>query len=379
MTAIPKTLIAAAVFAVTLPAAHADVTVGAVLPLTGPGSGAGIPMHNMIKLWPKEIAGEKLKVIVLDDASDPSKGVQAARRLVSEEKVDLLISSVVSPVAVAMVEVSNESETPTLAGSPIVVAAGRDAWTFRLPQSATVMSMAMINLMRKQGVKTVGFLGYTDAYGEQWLKDFSPLADKAGMKVTAVERFARSDTSVMAQALKLTSANPDAILIVASGSGAAMPHKAIAERGYKGRIYQTHAAASPDLMRLGGKDVEGGFVVSGPAVVPELLPASNPSKAPAMDFVTKYEGAYGKGSRSTFAANMYDALTVLNRTLPVALKKAKPGSRDFRVAVRDAIETMGPVHFAHGEMVWSKDNHWGYTPATGVMLKVVNGGWAYQD
>ena len=375
-----KTLIAAAATALLAAApAFADITVGVSLPLTGPASGLGIPMQNQFKLWPQTIAGEKVKLIILDDATDPTKGVQNARRFVTEDKVDIIIGSAATPVAIPMADVAAESGTVQLAASPAGLPPGKDAWTFRLPQSNTVMGFAMINLMKKQGIKTVGFLGYTDAYGEQWLKEFTALGDKVGIKVVATERFARSDTSVTAQALKLTAANPDAMLIVASGSGAAMPQKAIVERGYKGKIYQTHAAATRDLMRIGGKDVEGTYVVSGPAVVGELLPASHPSKAVAIDFVTKYEKAYGAGSRNQFAGHAYDAQIVLEKVVPVALKKAKPGTPEFRAALKDAIETMGQTIFSHGIMNWTKDDHWGYTNKTGVMLKVVNGDWAYED
>jgi len=374
-----KTLVAAgAALLVTLPA-WADITVGITLPLTGPASGLGIPMQNYFKLYPDKIAGEKLKLIILDDATDPTKGVQNARRFVTEDKVDLIIGSAATPVAIPIADVAAESGTVQLAASPAGLPPGKDMWTFRLPQSNTVMAFAMLNLMRKQGIKTVGFLGYTDAYGEQWLKEFTPLAEKTGIKVIAAERFARSDTSVTAQALKLVAANPDAMLIVASGSGAAMPEKAIVERGYKGKIYQTHAAATRDLMRIGGKDVEGTYVVSGPAVVGELLPDSHPSKALAMDFVGKYEKAYGAGSRNQFAGHAYDALIVLEKAVPIALKTAKPGTKEFRAALRDAIETMGRTVFSHGIMNWTKDDHWGFTTKTGVMLKVVNGDWAYED
>jgi len=222
-------------------------------------------------------------------------------------------------------------------------------------------------------VKTLGFLSYTDAYGELWLKEITAQGEKAGIKVVASERFARTDTSVTPQALKLVSANPDAMLVVASGSGAAMPHMALVERGYKGKIYQTHAAATPDLVRIGGKNVEGAYVVSGPAVIAEQLPDNHPSKAVAVDFVTKYEAAVGAGMRNQFAGHAYDAKIVLEKVLPVALQKAKPGTPEFRAALRDAVENMGRTVFAHGVMNWTKDDHWGYTNETGVMLKVVDG------
>ena len=356
-------------------AAQADINIGISLPLTGPASGLGIPMKNYFALFPSTIAGEKINLIILDDATDPTKAAVNAKRFVTEDKVDIIMGSAATPAAIAMADVAMESGTVQLAFSPAQLPPGKDAWTFRLPQSNAVMAHPMVEHMKKQGVKTVGFLGYTDAYGEGWLKDFTPEAEKAGIKVVLVERFARPDTSVTAQALKLSSANPDAVLIVASGSGAAMPHLAMVERGYKGKIYQTHAAASRDLLRLGGKAVEGAFVVSGPAVIAEQLSDSHPSKKQAIDFVQKYEKAYGAGSRNQFAGHAYDTLIVLEKVIPVALKKAKPGTKEFRAAIKDALEGMGRTVFAHGVMNWSPTDHWGFTNETGVMLKVVNNDW----
>jgi branched-chain amino acid transport system substrate-binding protein len=375
MKSIRKTLSAAAAAAALLLAmpALADVNIGISLSLTGPGSGLGIPMNNYFKLWPQTMGGEKLNLIILDDASDPGKGVSNARRFVTEDKVDIIIGSCLTPVAGAMTPVAAEAKTVQLAASPVGAPPGQDGWLFRLPQSNDVMAHAMVAHMKKLGIKTIGFLGYTDAYGELWLKAITAEGEKNGIKVIATERFARADTSVTPQALKLVSANPDAILVVASGSGAAMPHKGIVERGYKGKIYQTHAAATPDLVRIGGKDVEGSYVVSGPAVIAEQLPDSHPSKKLAIDFVTKYEKAVGPNSRNQFAGHAYDAQIVLEKIIPVALKKGKPGTPEFRQALHDAMETMGRTIFSHGVMNWTASDHWGYTNETGVMLKVVDG------
>ncbi|GAB3663504.1 ABC transporter substrate-binding protein [Ramlibacter alkalitolerans] len=368
-----RSLIAAAVALSAAAGALADINVGVSISLTGPGSGLGIPTQNQLKQFPKEIAGEKVNLIILDDASDPGKGVSNTRRLITEDKVDVIFGSVLTPVAAAMAPVAAENKVLQVAASPVGVPPGQDHWLFRLPQGNDVMAHAMFQHMKKQGVKTIGFIGYTDAYGELWLKAAQAEAEKNGMKIVAVERFARTDTSVTAQALKLASANPDAMLVVATGSGAAMPEKAIVERGYKGKIYQTHAAATPDLVRIGGKDVEGTFVVSGPAVVAEQLPDNHPSKKQAIDFVNKYEKANGAGSRNQFAAHAYDFQIVMEKIVPVALKKAKPGTPEFRAALRDAMEGMGRTVFSHGVMNWTKDDHWGYTNETGVMLKVHDG------
>ncbi|MGY4827310.1 ABC transporter substrate-binding protein [Sphaerotilaceae bacterium SBD11-9] len=361
-------------------AAQADITIGVSLPLTGPASGLGIPVANYIKLWPSTLAGEKVNVIVLDDAGDPTKGVTNAKKFVTEDKVDIVMGSAATPVAIAMAGVVAEAQTVQYMMSPANLPAGKDTWAFRLPQSNAVMAHAMIEHMKKQGIKTVGFLGYTDAYGEGWLNDFKAESAKlGGPQIVAVERFARPDTSVTAQALKLVAANPQAMLIVASGSGAAMPEMGIVERGYKGKIYQTHAAATRDLMRIGGKAVEGTFVVSGPAVIAEQLPDDHPSKKLAIDFVQKYEKAYGAGNRNQFGGHGYDAWVVLEKVVPVALKKGKPGTQEFRSALRDATENMGRTVVSHGVLTYTKDNHWGFTTETGVILKVVNGDWKVEQ
>ncbi len=369
-----KTLLAGATALLLSAPALADVKVGISLSLTGPGSGLGIPMQNYYtKVFPQTIAGEKIQLIILDDATDPGKGVANTRRLVTEDKVDILIGSTITPVAAAMAPVAAEAKTVQLAASPVGVPPGQDGWMFRLPQGNDVMAYPIVQHMKKLGIKTVGFLGYTDAYGELWLKAITAEAEKNGIKIVATERFARTDTGVTPQALKLTSANPDAILVVATGSGAAMPQLALVERGYKGKIYQTHAAATPDLMRIGGKAVEGTYVISGPAVIAEQLPDSHPSKKLAVDFVTKFEKAVGPNTRNQFAGHAYDSQIVLEKVLPGALKKAKPGTPEFRQALKDGIETMGRTIFSHGVMNWTATDHWGYTNETGVLLKVVDG------
>ncbi len=356
----------------------ADLTIGVDLPLTGPAAALGIPVKQGIALWPTTIAGEKLNLIVLDDGTDVTQGVKNARRFVSEDHVDVIIGSVATPVGVAISDVAAEAHTVQLVLSPVDLPAGRGDWTFRLAHSTALMSTALIESMKKNGVKTLGFIGYTDAYGESWLKDMTRLAAAAGINLVDTERFARADTSVAGQALKLTLAKPDAILVVASGSGAAMPEIALVERGYKGLIYQTHAAATHELMRVGGKDVEGALVVSGPAVVAEQLPASNPSKAMAMKFVEQYEKAYGPDSRNQFAGHIFDTLLVLQASVPEALKKGRPGTPEFRAALKDAIEHSGSIAASQGVLTYTPADHYGFAPDTGVILKVVNGEFQLQ-
>jgi branched-chain amino acid transport system substrate-binding protein len=368
-----RKLLTSTVAALATSAAFADVNIGVSLSLTGPGSALGIPVQNGLKLSPTTIAGEKINYVILDDGTDPTKGASNASRLVTEHRVDLIIGSSITNVSAAMAQVATQAETVQLATSPVALPTGSDRWVFRLPQSVGVMAYAMVEHMKRQHIRSVGVIGYDNDYGDLWIKEVSQLLKRADIGLVATERFARTDVSVTAQALRLTAANPDAVLVVAAGSVAAMPELAIRERGYKGKVYQTHAAASQDLIRIGGKAMEGTFVVSGPAVVAEQLPDTHPSKKTALEFGEQYDRMFGASTRNQFSAHGYDAILVLRKIIPVALKKARPGTAEFRDALRDALETMGRTVLSQGVLNWTRDDHWGYTNETGVILTVANG------
>jgi branched-chain amino acid transport system substrate-binding protein len=368
------TLLIGAAGLASLPA-RADIVIGVSFSQTGPAAALGIAPRNTLQLFPEQIGGEKLRFVVLDDATDSTNAAKNARRFVTEEKVDLIIGSTASPPAIAIAEVAREAETVQLAAAPIELPEGRDTFTFRLPQGITLMAEGTIAHMKKGGAKTFAFLGYTDAYGESWLRDMNRYAAAAGLKLTAAERFARTDTSVTAQALKVVAGNPDAVLVVASGSGAVMPQKALLERGYKGRIYQTYSAVAPDLLRMGGKDVEETLGLSGPAVAADQLPDSHPSKKVALEFIQMYETKFGAGTYNQFAANIWGAKLLLDKAIPIALKSAKPGTREFRLAIKQALETMGEVVVPQGVLRYSATDHFGYDERARFVLSAQGGAW----
>ena len=357
------------------PAARAELTIGVSLSLSGPAAALGTAPRNTLQLFPTEIGGEKVRIVVLDDATDPATGAKNARRLVGEEKVDLIIGSTASPPALAIAEVALETQTVQLASAPIELPEGRDAFTFRLPQGIALMAEGTIAHLKASGARTLGFLGYTDSYGESWLRELRRHATAAGIRVVAAERFARTDTSVTAQALKVVAERPDAVLIVASGSGALMPQKALLDRGYTGRLYQTYSAVAAELVKMGGKDVEGTLGLSGPAVAPDQLPDSHPSKALALAFISQYEQRFGPGSYNQFAANVWGARLLLDKAVPLALKRARPGSKAFRLALKDALETMGEVVVPQGVLRYSATDHFGFDARARFVLSVQGGQW----
>jgi len=251
-------------------------------------------------------------------------------------------------------------------------------WVFKTPQNDIMMSLAIVTHMADNGVKTVGFIGFADAYGEGWYGEFAKVAAIKGIQIVANERYARTDTAVTGQVLKIMAAKPDAVLVAGSGTPAALPQKTLKERGYTGRYYQTHGVANADFLRVGGKDVDDTFLPSGPVLVADQLPASHPVKKSAMAYVQAYEAAHGKGSVSTFGAHAWDTGLLMAAAVPAALKKAKPGTAEFRAALRDAIEQVKDVPGAHGIFTMSPTDHLGLDQRAYVMVKIVNGAWKYQ-
>ena len=374
--------LAAAALALACSAAFADINVGVTVSATGPAASLGIPEKNTIALMPKTIAGQKINYIVLDDASDTTTAVTNTRKLITESKVDIVLGSTVTPNSLAMIDVVAENQTPmiSMAASARIVEPvdAKKRWVFKTPQNDIMMSLAIARHMADAGVKTVGFIGFADAYGEGWFGEFNKAAGLRGLQVIASERYARTDTTVTAQVLKLISAKPDAVLIAGSGTPAALPQKTLVERGYTGKIYQTHGVANADFLRVGGKDVEGTFLPAGPVLVADQLPASNPVRKSALAYIQTYEAAHGKGSVSTFGAHAWDAGLLMAAAVPVALKKAQPGTPAFRAALRDALEGVKEMPGAHGIFNMSPTDHLGLDQRAYVMVKIEKGGWKYQ-
>ena len=373
----------AALAALTLslvgPAAAADLNVGVSTCATGPAASLGIPTKNAVALLPATIAGVKVNWIVLDDATDPTLAVKNARKLTSENAVDAIVGSNSTPASLAMIDVAAESGTPmiSLAAGKAIIAPmdAKRRWIFKAPQNDELMAGAVVEHMVSKGVKRAAFIGFSDAYGEGWWNEFSKAAQAAGIQIVANERFARPDTSVGGQVLKIVAASPDAVLIGASGTPAALPQKTLVERGYRKLVYHTHGVATADFLRVGGKDVEGAFLPVGPALVAAQLPDDHPSKAVSLDFIGRYEKAYGPGSFSAFASHAWDAGLLLEAAVPVALKKARPGTKEFREALRSALEQVRGLKATQGVYDLSPENHQGLDRRARVMVQVQNGGW----
>ena len=350
-----------------------EITIGITVTTTGPAAALGIPERNALEFVPKDIAGVPLKVIVLDDGGDPTNATTNARRFVTESKADIIMGSSTTPPTIAVSNVANEAGIPHFGLAPFPITPERSKWSVSMPQPIPIVGKAVYEHMKAHNIKTVGYIGYSDSYGDLWFNDFKAQGVPMGMTVADEERFARPDTSVTGQVLKLVAANPDAILVGASGTAAALPQTELRERGYKGLIYQTHGAASMDFIRIAGKAAEGVIMVSGPVMDPEDQPIEAQTKKPGLALVQAYEAKYGPNSRSQFAGHSYDAFLVLERVVPVALKTAKPGTPEFREAIRQALLTEREIAASQGVYNFTEKDRYGLDERSRILLTVKDG------
>ena len=379
MTRLRLALAALAPAVLFAPAAAAEINVGVTVSATGPAASLGIPTRNTLALLPTAIGGVKVNWLVLDDATDSTTAVKNARKLTSENKVDVVVGSNTVPNSLAMIDVAAETGTPMIslaAGARIIEPVdAKKRWVFKTPQNDQLMAVAVAGHMAGRGVKTAAYVGFADAYGDGWWSEFSKAAEARGIKIVASERYNRPDTSVTGQVLKILAAGPDAVLIGAAGTPAVLPQKTLVERGYQGLVYQTHGVTNPDFLRVGGKDVEGAFLPAGPVVVASQLPDSHPCKAAGLEFVRRYEAAHGAGTASSFGAHAWDAGLLLQAAIPVALGRAQPGTPEFRAALRDALEGVRDLRGAHGVFNPSPTDHLGFDERARVMVQVKGGAW----
>lgn len=357
------------------------VKIGMTVSSTGPAASLGMPEANTAQLFPKTIGGLPVEIVVLDDATDPTKGVANTRKLLTDEKADVIVGSSTTPVSLAMLEVTSDAKVPmiSLAASLSIVAPMDDKrrWVFKTPQNDSLMADALAAYMADHKIKTVAFIGFSDAYGDGWLTEIKPALASRQMELVATERYARPDTSVTGQALKILASKPDAVLVAGAGTPAVLPQKTLRDRGYKGPIFQTHGVANADFLRVGGKEVDGTVLPAGPVLVAAQLPDANPVKAAALTYITGYEGKYGAGTLSTFGAHANDAFVLLENAIPVAAKVAKPGTPEFRAALRDALEGLKNVVYSQGVVTMTPSDHVGQDKRARVMVTVENGTWKF--
>lgn len=356
--------------------AQAQVKIGVITSATGPTAFVGIPQKNSVALLPQKVGDLSIEYVSYDDASDSTQTVQLTKKLLGEDKIDAMIGPSGSPNAMALLQFMAEAKTPMLApvgtGAVVVPMDDNKRWVFKAHPNDDVISDGLIEAMKARGIKTVGFIGYNDPYGENWHRIFTPMAEKAGIRVVANERYSRQDTSVTGQVLKLVAAQPEAVLVAGVAAGAALPHVQLVDAGYKGPIFHTHGSASGAFTQIGGKKVEGALIVGPLLLVLDEIPGDVPTKKVALEYVTSYQKQFGQ-QPPIFGAGVYDSGLLLQHAIPEAAKKGKPGTPEFRAALRDALESTNELVTSQGVVNMSPQDHSGYDKRGRVLLTVKGG------
>ena len=369
-------LVVAAITLTCSIAAFGQVKVGLMVSATGPTSAIGIPQKNTGDMLPKKVGDATVEYIQLEDGGDTTRAVQNVKKLIQENNIDALIGPSTTPNALAILDFIADAKVPMMAtvGTSSVVEPldAKKRWVFKTTQNDDIIAGALLKHMLKNGVKTIGFIGFNDPYGENWYKVFGAMAEKAGITIVANERYARNDQSTTGQVLKLMAAKPDAVLIAAVGGPAVLPQATLFDQGYKGRIYQTHAVATDDFIKLGREKVEGTVLAAGPMLVIDEIPDANPTKKVAQAYIAAYEKQFGT-KPATFGANTWDGGILLERAIPAALKAGKPGTEAFRIALRDAVEKEREIVGTQGVFNMSANNHNGMDDRARVLIVIRDG------
>jgi branched-chain amino acid transport system substrate-binding protein len=366
---------AAAAILVSAQAARADITIGGILSITGPTAAQGVGYKNAFDLMPKEMAGQKVTYIVRDDGGDPAVAVSIARKMIAEDHVDAFIGPATNPTLASVMPVAQEAHVPVVVMAPALFDVHKYTFAFDTAQPTTLMIKGVVDNMKAHGVKTVGYIGYSDGFGDQVLDGLKIGAAGSDITVVDDERFARTDTSVQPQVLKVLTHKPDVIMLGGSATPGALPSLALAQRNYKGQVYNNHGVVSPAYIQVGGQAVEGVIAPTGPLVVYDQLPDSNPVKKVATDFMTRYIATFGPQSRNAFAGYSYDAMLIIQAGVPTALKAGAPGTQAFRDGLRDGMEHVTNLIGTHGVYNMTPDNHNGMDERARVMVQVVNQTW----
>src|SRR6195952_5569408 len=357
--------------------AQAQIKIGITMSASGPGAALGQPQSKTVAALPKEIGGQKVTYFALDDESDPTKGAQNARKLIAEEKVDVLLGSSLTPVSLPLIDIAAESKTVllSLAAAAVLVSPmdEKKKWVFKVVPNDDIMANAILKYIAKSGVKNLGYIGVSDAYGEGYYKVLSEQAPKLGITLTGHEVYARSDASVTGQVLKILATKPDAVFVASAGTPAVLPQKALRERGYKGPIFQTHGVATEEFIKLGGKEVDGAIFTGEAFTVVNDLPVDSPFRKTTAAFVDAYKAANGGTIPSIFGAHLWDSMALVERAIPAALKVAKPGPAAFRAALREEIEKTNNFALNNGLSNMTPDNHNGYDERSAFVIEVKDG------
>lgn len=360
-----------------------ELRIGSVIALTGPASALGLPARNALVLLEEELAKDKslpftVKFITYDDASDPTRAVNGVRKLVSEDRVHVVICCSTTPASMAILETVTQAQVPNISlalAATVISPASERKWIFKTPSTDRLQVSAIIDDVIKRGGKRIAFFGQEDSYGEGGWLALNEVAKEKGIQIVAAERFARTDTNFTPQALRIRQANPDAVYFHAIPPSSVLSHQALKRVGYSGPIYHSGGSANNAFINLGKADVEGALIATTPVLIYGDLPDSNPLRASITKFAALYEKRFNVEKVDIFPGQAWDAGNIIL----AAARKALASNAKLedvaaaRAAIRNAIETTTNFVGVGGIFDYSATDHLGLDQRSTFIAEVKNG------
>jgi branched-chain amino acid transport system substrate-binding protein len=364
---------------VSAPAVAADkepIRIGTFVSATGPASFLGDPQAKTLQLFIEQInqkggvLGRPLQLIHYDDQGQAEQARTLARRLIAQDKADVLIAGSTTGAIMAAVPLIERTEIPliTMAGAVVVVEPVKK-WVFKTPETDRMAAEKIFADMKRRGISKIGLISGTGGFGASGRKESLAVVGNYGIEVVADETYAPTDTDMSAQLTRIRNTpGVQAILNFDFGQAPAIVTRNYASLGIKQPLYQSHGVASNAFLELAGSAAEGVRLPVSPILVAKLLPENDRQKGPAMAYGEAYEKRFGEWP-SAFGAYAYDALMLMTD----AIERA--GSLD-RAKIRDAIEATKNFHGATGNFNMTPEDHMGLSLESSFrMVEVRNGTW----
>ena len=355
--------------------ASAQIKIGAVLSVTGPASFLGDPEKRTLEIYVDDINakggvnGQKLQLIVYDDAGNPNNARTFATRLVEEDKIDAMVGGSTTGATLAMIPVFEDAKIPfiSLAGAVQIIQPVRK-WVFKTPHTDTMACEKIFADLKARNLTTIALISGTDAFGKSMRDQCVAVAPKAGVKIATEESYGPRDSDMTPQLTKIhNTAGVQAVINPGFGQGPAIVTRNYRQLGIKLPFYQSHGVASKQFIELAGPAAEGVRLPAAALLIADKLPASDPQKPVVVNYTREYQ-AKTKQAVSTFGGHAYDGLMILVG----AMKRAKSADK---AKVRDEIEKTKGYIGTGGIVNMSPTDHLGLDQSAFHMLEIKGGDW----
>lgn len=352
------------------------IKIGSVLSVTGPAAFLGDPELKTLQLYVDDlnkkggVLGRPLQLVHYDDGSDANKANGFGKRLIEDDKVDVIVGGTTTGGTMSMVPLVEKAGVPfiSLAGAVVIIEPVKK-WVFKTPHTDRMAAEKVFEDMKKRGLTKVALLSETSGFGQSGKKETEAVAGKYGITLVANETYGPKDTDVSPQLTKIKNTpGVQAVFVFGLGQGPAIVTKNYKQLGITLPLYQSHGVASDEFLKLAGPAAEGVRLPSPAQLIPEKLPAKDPQKPVVTAYEQAYKNAY-KTDVSTFGGYAYDGLMLAVD----AIKRA--GSTD-KAKVRDALEATKGFVGTSGTYNMSATDHMGLDLSAFRMLEVKNGDWA---